>query len=309
MTEKPEDEVEFAVSFSNILETIQRPFKNLLRKQEEVIWDESDEYDFSHARRGTMLVFNNEVFKKHTARPGSSIDVSNIVKTFTKHGFDVQTHENQTRNQMLNTLKKVARSDHSDADCFACVILSHGDYVHVFDKSAPDRLEKEDLVYATDQIILTKEIVELFTDNKAPTLVGKPRLFLIQACRGDELDSGVSLHVAMDEVDASKPDTYEVVPCPIYKDFLIMYATPPGFYAFRRPDTGSWFVRGLCHVFSQPVAKEMKLTSLLTTVIWYISNEYESSSANRKITGKKQTPCIATMLVKDVYFRQKSVEA
>ena len=50
----------------------------------------------------------------------------------------------------------------------------------MFDKSAPDRLEKEDLVYATDQIILTKEIVELFTDNKAPTLVGKPRLFLIQ---------------------------------------------------------------------------------------------------------------------------------
>ena len=73
-----------------------------------------------------------------------------------------------------------AKSDHTDADCFACVLLSHGDFVHVVDKSVPDRLEKEDVVYATDQIILTKEIVEMFTDRRAPSLAGKPRLFFIQ---------------------------------------------------------------------------------------------------------------------------------
>ena len=76
-------------------------------------------------------------------------------------------------------------------DCFACVLLSHGDFVHVVDKSVPDRLEKEDVVYATDQIILTSEIVELFTDKRAPSLAGKPRLFLIQVSvchRSDHTD-------------------------------------------------------------------------------------------------------------------------
>ena len=53
-----------------------------------------------------MLVFNNEVFKQHSSRPGSSVDVLNIIKTFTKLGFDVQCHENQTKGQMMNTLKK-----------------------------------------------------------------------------------------------------------------------------------------------------------------------------------------------------------
>ena len=53
-----------------------------------------------------MLVFNNEVFKQHSSRPGSSVDVSNIVRTFTKLGFDVQCHENQTKAQMMSTLKK-----------------------------------------------------------------------------------------------------------------------------------------------------------------------------------------------------------
>ena len=81
-----------------------------------------------------------------------------------------------------------------------------------------------------------------------------------------------------------------------------------GYYAFRRPDTGSWFVKGLCKVFSQPIAEKAKLTSLLTTVTWVISNEYESSSVNVKISGKKQTPCFATMLVKDIYFRPKYKE-
>ena len=53
-----------------------------------------------------MLVFNIEKFDKHSARPGSSVDVTNLVKTFTQLGFDVQLHENQTKKQMLNTLKK-----------------------------------------------------------------------------------------------------------------------------------------------------------------------------------------------------------
>ena len=85
---------------------------------------------------------------------------------------------------MISSIAPAARSDYNDADCLACVLLSHGDYVHVVDKTVPDRLEKEDIVYATDQIILTREIVELFTDRGAPTLAEKPRLFFIQVGGG-----------------------------------------------------------------------------------------------------------------------------
>jgi len=76
----------------------------------------------------------------------------------------------------------VSKADHSNADCFACTVLSHGDNIHVIDKHAPGRYELEDLVYATDQIVLTKEIVHLFSDFKCPSLTGKPRLFFMQAC-------------------------------------------------------------------------------------------------------------------------------
>lgn len=74
----------------------------------------------------------------------------------------------------------MAKSDHTNADCFACAVLSHGDEVHVVDKREPGKHEREDLVYAIDQIVLTREIVELFRDEKCPSLLGKPRLFFIQ---------------------------------------------------------------------------------------------------------------------------------
>jgi hypothetical protein len=53
-----------------------------------------------------MIVFNNEHFKGHSSRPGSSVDADNLYKTFTKLGFSVTCHHNQTRDQMIHILKK-----------------------------------------------------------------------------------------------------------------------------------------------------------------------------------------------------------
>lgn len=53
--------------------------------------------------------------------------------------------------------------------------------------------------------------------------------FNFQACRGNMLDPGVQIPIlASDETDAGRRPSYEVRPCPLYKDSLIMYATPPG---------------------------------------------------------------------------------
>lgn len=304
-----DDETEFpgARTVSRIVHSIKSPFQHFWNSDgKPPVWDVSDEYDTSHPCRGTMIIFNNEHFKIHSSRPGSSVDARNLYKTFTMLGFLVQCHHNQTKDQMINILKRVSKSDHSNSDCFVCAILSHGDEVHVVDDNDPDRHEREDVVYATDDIVLTRQLVSLFTDTKCKTLAGKPKLFFMQACRGSTLDSGVSLNVMVDEVDSSQHGVVEVTPCPLYKDFLMMYATPPGHYAFRRPDTGSWFVRALCQVFSQPSAEKHSLNQLLTSVIKLVSQEYQSRSTNRKISGRKQTPCFMSMLVKDVYFRPKN---
>lgn len=298
---------------SVLVDAVVKPFKRLCADTAEEtpipVWDTSDEYDCTCPSRGMMIIINNEYFQTESSRPGSTIDANSIMKQFTDLGFSVACHHNKRKDEMMSILKKAAKADHTQSDCFACAILSHGDVVKIVDKKCPDRYEREDVVYATDKIILLNEIVGLFTDKNCKTLQGKPRLFFIQACRGNELDPGVSVNVIDgDELDSKKnEEIIEVTPCPLYKDCLIMYATPPGFFAFRRPDTGSWFIRALCEVMSRPEVRHQTLNRVLTSVIKLVSQEYESKSANQTISGRKQTPCFASMLLKDFYFRPKDM--
>ncbi len=62
-------------------------------------------------------------------------------------------------------LFSVGKVDHRNSDCFACVILSHGE---------------EGAVYGTDGPVEIKELVEPFKGHKCPDLAGKPKLFFIQ---------------------------------------------------------------------------------------------------------------------------------
>ena len=59
----------------------------------------------------------------------------------------------------------VAAKDHSDADCFGVAILSHG---------------REGAVFATDGSVPLNILVLPFKGDRAPSLVGKPKLFFIQ---------------------------------------------------------------------------------------------------------------------------------
>lgn len=54
---------------------------------------------------------------------------------------------------------------------------------------------------------------------------------VLQACRGSQLDPGQDMEVfqsTLDEVDGFPDAKVIVSPAPLFKDCLIMYATPPG---------------------------------------------------------------------------------
>ncbi len=59
----------------------------------------------------------------------------------------------------------VGGEDHSDADCFVCVILSHGE---------------EGSVYGTNGIIKLEKIFKNFKGDICPSLAEKPKIFFIQ---------------------------------------------------------------------------------------------------------------------------------
>lgn len=108
-------------------------------------------------------------------------------------------------------------------------------------------------VFGTDGgKVLLKELTDPFTSGRASTLAGKPKLFFIQACQGEEYQKGYYPSSREDEKqnkgalqsDASIPD--EAVLVPELADFLIGMATVEEFKSFRNTVTGSIYIQELC---------------------------------------------------------------
>jgi len=69
---------------------------------------------------------------------------------------------------VITILCVVSREDHTNADCLACVLLTHGD--------------RGDVIYATNGTLELHSIIDMFKPDRCPTLAGKPKLFFIQVC-------------------------------------------------------------------------------------------------------------------------------
>ncbi|KAM9470567.1 caspase-3b [Clarias gariepinus] len=242
---------------------------------------DSDAYRMDFPKLGKCVIINNKNFAKHTGmneRNGTDVDAGNIIKVFSELGFKTVNHNDQTVSQMRELLTSVSREDHSMSAMFVCVILSHGD---------------EGVIYGTDGSLQLTELTGLFRGDRCHSLVGKPKLFIIQACRGTDLDPGIET----DSVSDSE-STHRI---PVEADFLYAYSTAPGYYAWRNTANGSWFISSLCEMLSK-YGRELEIMQLMTRVNRKVALEFQSSSTTPGFSDKKQIPCIVSMLTKDLYF-------
>jgi hypothetical protein len=195
--------------------------------------------------------------------------------------------------------------DHTDNDCLLITVMTHGDL---------GTISSHDEDYAIETI------TSLFIDEVCPTLKGKPRLFFIQACRGNRLDDGYKMKelgrrsiytlkrseshdngdIAPFQKIPKELFTDELHTPPNHQDFLVVRSTMPQHLSFRNPDTGSWFIQDLCKELEENGTK-YDLLNLLTHVNWSISQR-ESVPY-----GKKQILCISTMLTKILYFNRRDI--
>ncbi|KAI0241409.1 Caspase-3 [Lamellibrachia satsuma] len=162
-----------------------------------------------------------------------------------------------------------------------CAILSHGD---------------SGLVYGTDGIIQLDNLINPFKGRQCPTLTGKPKVFIIQACRGNQLDHGVEV-----DDDIGEQKIYRI---PEAADFLYAYSTAPGYFSWRNSNKGSWFIQALCKVFQKDLG-ERDILTLLTEVNFIVAYEFQSNASRPDMNRKKQIPSIVSMLTKQLYLPPK----
>ena len=137
-------------------------------------------------------------FKKNfSGRAGSEVDLKAVVKTFTNLGFDVNVHKNLNYYDITNVLEDVSTViNHSRSDCFVLIFQSHGQHgilflmiflrfknllqLFVYISTTTIFYIIIGTVYAYDAPFPTQKLWEPFTADRAPTLIGKPKLFFIQ---------------------------------------------------------------------------------------------------------------------------------
>lgn len=236
-------------------------------------------YKLHYQSMGQCIIINNKNFDRRTGmnqRNGTDIDAANAMKVFTKLGYKTKIYNDQTVEQMKHVLVSVSKEDHSCYASFVCVLLSHGD---------------EGVFFGTDGSVELKYLTSLFRGDRCTSLVGKPKLFFIQACRGTDLDAGI-------EADSPEDGTTKI---PVEADFLYAFSTAPGYYSWRNTMTGSWFIQSLCDMLSK-YGKELELLHIMTRVNHKVAVEFESVSNSPGFDAKKQIPCIVSMLTKEMYF-------
>lgn len=191
----------------------------------------------------------------------------------------------------------VAEEDHSKNDCLLVFVMTHG---HEGTLEAYDGDYNEEVLW------------ESFTGSNSPTLAGKPKLFFIQACRGNKFDSGF-LRVS-DENEAANFCLYTVDANPFknviprlhvessHWDVLIMHSTQKGFNSFRDSNNGTWFIQELCAVLEKLASSgfQQDIIQVLTKVIRRVGEKVGT------LRGFKQTPSITQSLSKQFKLGRKS---
>ena len=175
----------------------------------------------------------------------------------------------------------MSKEDHSNNDCLLVAVMSHG--------------TNDGEIHAADYKYPIQELWEKFLGDNCRSLMGKPKLFFIQACRGNMTDPGARLAEKQNSV---KTDSNFVIPN--LSDLMVMHSTPRGYYSFRKSCLGSLFIQALCKELKNNSKKD--LMKILTGVNWRVA--YGNQIYNKHYV--EQMPNIVSMLTKTMYFPRKT---
>uniref|UniRef100_A0A8B9YD57 Caspase-8 n=1 Tax=Bos mutus grunniens TaxID=30521 RepID=A0A8B9YD57_BOSMU len=205
-------------------------------------------------------------------------------KTFRELHFEIVHYKDQTAKGICEVLESYQKKDHKNKDCFICCILTHGN---------------KGIIYGSDgQEASIYELTSYFTGLKCPSLIGKPKIFFIQACQGDKYQKGVAVETDSEqmeaylEVDSSPQKRY----IPDEADFLLGMATVKNYVSYRNIWNGAWYIQSLCQNLRERCPRGEDILTILTKV------NFEVSKLDDKQRMAKQMPQPTFTLRKKLFF-------
>ncbi|XP_014715118.1 caspase-14-like [Equus asinus] len=190
---------------------------------------ELDRYDLSGRRKAFLMCVKRN-------RPGAQHDVMLMKEWLGQCQFEHTSCIDPDKMELLGKITSFRDGLNEIKDEIGCclvTLMSHGENGFIKMKD--------------DERVSLEDIFEMFNNKNCPALQEKPKIFIIQACRGEKRDSGVET----DDEPMDSDDISEKRRLPTFSDYFIIYPTQADHVALRHPRTGSVMIEAMAEVFKQ----------------------------------------------------------
>ncbi|XP_044862131.1 caspase-14-like [Mauremys mutica] len=224
-----------------------------------------------------------------TGRRGAEKDIEVMNKWFDKYRFETPSGQciDPKGTEILPALEEFRDQINQSEDEISCcliTLMSHGRSHGLIQGKDRDTVDLDD-------------IFALFNNIQCPKLQEKPKIFIIQACRGGKEDHGVEeIEHEFKEADCTC-NLIAVRRLPTASDYYVVYSTQKGYVSLRNTEKGSRMIEAMDEVFSEQGMK------------WHIGDLFTKINKNLvhetfSIHGcpVKETIVVESTLTKAVYF-------
>ncbi|GAB1300856.1 Caspase-14 [Apodemus speciosus] len=232
------------------------------------------------------------------AREGSEVDMDALKCMFRYLKFESIMKKDPTAQQFLdelNNFQQTIENWEEPVSCAFVVLMAHGE---------------EGLLKGEDgKMVRLEDLFEVLNNKNCKALRGKPKVYIIQACRGAGLGFMIVLprfpsaeiidvqhhapaghrdpgeELGGNEVAVITEDNPQTIPT--YTDTMHIYSTVEGFLSYRHDTEGSGFIQTLTDVFMH---KKGSITELIEEVTRLMANtEVMQEGKPRKVNPEVQS--------------------
>ncbi|XP_058542593.1 caspase-1 isoform X3 [Neofelis nebulosa] len=227
-------------------------FVKLCKQRAEEIYPIKERKD----RTRLALIICNTTFDHLSLRKGADLDVAGMKRLLADLGYSVHVKEELTAKDMESELRAfAARPEHKSSDSTFLVFMSHGILSGICGTKYSAEGDPDVLAYDT--------IFQIFNNRNCLSLKDKPKVIIVQACRGENLgellvsdspaapmDSTTQMGSSLSQVGDNLEDD-AVYRVHVEKDFIAFCSSTPHHVSWRDVNKGSLFITQLITCFQK----------------------------------------------------------
>ncbi|KAM8977090.1 caspase-1-A-like [Pelodytes ibericus] len=234
-------------------------------------------------RKRLALIICNIQFNTLPERRGAEYDVKGMCKLLENLGYQVLLLTNITSKTMLEKMRTfAAREEHADSDSTFIVLMSHGKRDGICGINSEIITDQNGENEMTD-FLKIDDVFNTFNNVNCAKLRDKPKIIIIQACRGEE-------HGRVWTTDsATKSANHHLESDAMVQkesDFICFYSTTPDTVSYRDPRKGSLFILQLIECMNNS-AHCSSLEDIFREVQFSFKDKQQMPTQERKTIMKK----------------------